>query len=233
MESIAAKFEQLQLEVANAARKAGRDPASVRIVLVTKFVEPSRILEAYQAGARDFGENRIQEFQSKKDGLPTDIAWHLIGSLQSNKVKDAVGQAALIHSLDRPELAAEIDRQAAKRNIPRVPCLIQVNSSGEETKSGFEAGDVVRFLASLSPESRVEIKGFMTIGPLTQDEALIRASFRKVRDLQAKARAAFPRLDFGILSMGMSADYKIAIEEGSTLIRVGSFVFGSRPAKAA
>ena len=227
-ETIALRLTALHEEIAEAARASGRDPASVKLVLVTKFVEPVRMLEAYAAGARDFGENRVQEFSDKREVLPRDIAWHLIGTLQTNKVKEVVGQAALIHSLDRPELAQALETQAAKRGVARVPCLVQVNTSGEASKSGFEAAQVAGFLKSFQPKA-VQIRGLMTIAPLTGEVAQIRGAFRRLRELRDQLRRDFPAFSFEELSMGMTHDFRSAIEEGSTLVRVGSYVFGPRP----
>lgn len=229
-ETIASRLASLHQEIAAAARGCGRDPASVKLVLVTKFVEIERIMEAYAVGARDFGENRVQEFKEKQPSLPPDIRWHLIGSLQSNKVKDVAGQAALIHSVDRPELAEAIEAHAAKRGLARVRCLIQVNTSGEASKSGFQSGAVAGFLKSYRPRA-LQICGLMTIAPLTEDDAQIRLAFRRLRELRDHLSRDFPELSLTELSMGMTHDFRIAIEEGSTLVRVGSYVFGPRPSQ--
>lgn len=205
--------------------RTGRDPEGVRLVLVTKTVEPQLVLEAYQAGERDFGENRVQEWQEKKDVLPQDIRWHLIGHLQTNKVKYIIGQVALIHSLDRLELADAIEKQAETRGIAEVPCLVQVNMSGEESKFGLDPAKVGDFVGQMSLRPLIRIRGLMSIGPLTKDAGKIRECFRKTRELQEELRKTFPQYSWNILSMGMSADYKIAIEEGANMLRIGSLVF--------
>lgn len=197
-------------------------------MLVTKTVEPARILEAYGSGERDFGENRVQEWQEKKAVLPQDIRWHLIGHLQTNKVKYVVGQVSLIHSLDRIELADAIEKQAKTKGILEVPCLIQVNMSGEESKFGLDLVKVEDFLKQMPLRPSIKICGLMVIGPLTEDAGKIRECFQKARELQERLKKEFPQCDWAVLSMGMSSDYKIAIEEGSTLLRIGTLVFGER-----
>ncbi|MFA5168801.1 MAG: YggS family pyridoxal phosphate-dependent enzyme [Candidatus Omnitrophota bacterium] len=207
---------------------AGRDPEGVRLVLVTKTVELQLILEAYQAGERDFGENRVQEWQEKKDVLPQDIRWHLIGHLQTNKVKYVIGQVALIHSLDRLELADAIEKQAKTRGIAEVPCLVQVNMSGEESKFGLNPAAVSDFVSQMFSRSSISIRGLMSIGPLTKDAGKIRECFRKTRELREDLKKKFSQYGWDILSMGMSDDFQIAIEEGSNMLRIGSLIFGKR-----
>lgn len=213
-------------------RRAGRSDMP-QIVAVSKTVPADKIREAYDAGLRQFGENRVQEYLEKKDLLPEDARWHLIGSLQTNKVKPllqafAAGRLELIESLDRAGLAREIEKQAAKMRLKKIPCLIQVDLTDEANKSGFRPEDVEDFVAAMPPESAIEIRGLMTIGPHTHDGDKVRECFREVRQLRDHLRGRFPEKNWEILSMGMSADYKIAIEEGSTLIRIGSAIFGQR-----
>ncbi len=201
----------------------------VKMVLVTKFVECSRIREAYDCGAREFGENHAQELRDKRLELPQDIQWHMIGRLQTNKVKYLVGHTALIQSLDRIELAEEIEKQALKKNIAQVDCLIQINSSDEPQKGGVFFSEAPAFLGTLMARfPRLRIRGLMTVGPETSDENRIRLCFRRTADLFNSLRVSYPSSTIDTLSMGMSSDYRIAIEEGATLIRVGSLVFGSR-----
>ncbi len=233
MNDIAVRLDQIREGIRLAALKAGRSPDEISFLAVSKTVEPERVAEAFRAGVRAFGENRVQNLLSKKSDpvlakLP--IQWHMIGHLQTNKVKQVIGEVSLIHSLDSVDLAVEIDRQASARGIRYVDCLIQVNSSGEETKHGFEL-DGVADLIPLMKKSRIRIRGLMTIGPLTEDQEKIRASFRAVRNLRDELQQKFSGYDWSILSMGMSGDYEIAIEEGATLLRIGSAVFGPRPAK--
>lgn len=192
-----------------------------------------RIQEVYEAGIRSFGENKIQEYLDKKDRLPADIEWHFIGRLQTNKVKPLVtaacsGQLALFQSLDRVEIAREIEKQAARAGLKRLACLIQVNSSGEKTKAGFQPQEVEGFLNELKADSVIDIMGLMTIGPHTDDVEKIRFCFQAIRKLRDELKGKFPEKCWEILSMGMSADYEIALAEGSTLVRVGTAIFGTR-----
>lgn len=227
MSEIAHRLVRLLDSVRDCALGCGRDPENVKVILVTKAVPCEGILEAYESGARDFAENRVQEWKEKKEKLPQDIRWHMIGNLQTNKVKDVLGSAVLIHSLDRKELALEIQRQAAKKGIPSVECLIQVNSSQEKTKHGFSAEEVEDAVAGLI-QPAIRLRGLMTIGPLTEDREKIRLAFRSVRFLRDRLSRKFPGGEWDILSMGMSGDYKIAIEEEATLLRIGSAVFGPK-----
>jgi pyridoxal phosphate enzyme (YggS family) len=229
--NIAEKIFSLKRSIEETAEKAGRGPESVRLVLVTKTVEPARILEAYQAGERDFGENRVQEWQEKKTALPQDVRWHLIGHLQTNKVKHVVGKVHLIHSLDRLELADAIEKHAKAKAIPSVPCLVQVNMSGEESKFGLDPAVVGDFVSQLSARPSVKILGLMCIGPLTEDDVRIRDCFRTTRELMEDLKMKFPQHAWDILSMGMSADYRIAIEEGANMLRIGSLAFPRDVAK--
>ncbi len=232
---IAQKIEALQASIREAGQQAGRRVEEIRLILVTKTVPLDRIQEAYAAGVRDFGENRMQEFLDKVETLPEDVKWHFIGHLQTNKVKylfgrpyEKCGVLPLIHSVDRPELADALDRQAKKTGIGPVPCLLQVNCSGETSKGGFEPEAVAGFAAGLAKDSALKVQGLMTIGPLTDDEAQVRASFQILKRLQGRLQKECPRFDWGILSMGMSGDYRIAIEEGANFLRIGALVFGER-----
>jgi pyridoxal phosphate enzyme (YggS family) len=228
MSDVLQKVEELKASVAEALRKAGRPAGSAQIVLVTKTVPPEKIREALASGLADLGENRVQELLEKQEALQSEnVHWHMIGHLQTNKVKQVVGRTVLIHSLDRLELAEEIERQADMKKIESVPCLIQVNSSDEASKFGLRPEDVEAFVAGLRTKA-IQVRGLMTIGPLTEDEGYIRDAFRETFQLQQKLKQKHPERDWDILSMGMSSDYKIAIEEGATLIRVGTAVFGER-----
>lgn len=226
-------LEQVREKIREAALKAGRKPEDIALIAVSKTMPAEKIADIYKQGVRAFGENKVQELTAKKSdpllaGL--GIEWHMIGSLQTNKVKQVVGETVMIHSLDRPELAQEIERQAEIKKIPQVDCLIQVNCSGETSKQGLAMNEVESFAAQLK-EKRIKIRGLMTIGPLTDDGAKIRAAFRSVKELQQSLKKKFPERDWSVLSMGMSGDYTIAIEEGATLLRIGSAIFGPRPVK--
>ncbi|MCM8774758.1 MAG: YggS family pyridoxal phosphate-dependent enzyme [Candidatus Omnitrophica bacterium] len=226
--SMADIITQLKESVAEKARAVGRMPEEVKIVLVSKTVEPERMLQAFEAGMRDFGESRVQEFLRKRKFFPPEIRWHMIGHLQTNKVKQVVGNVVLIHSLDRRELYEELDRQGRQKNVKEIDCLIQVNSSGEGTKSGFAPEEVSAFISELRKDSPVKIRGLMTIGAFSEDEKTVRDCFRKVKNLRDELVRNFPDHDWGILSMGMSSDYLLAIEEGANMLRIGSAVFGAR-----
>lgn len=234
---LARKISDLQNSIQSIAQRAHRDPKAMGLILVTKTVSCERIEEAFQAGIRDFGENKMQELLEKQPKLSSEIQWHFIGHLQTNKVKFLLedarlgGKLPLLHSLDRRELAEAIEKEARKRGLAKVPCLIQVNSSGETTKGGFKPEDVEKFVRELSPNSVLDIQGLMTLGPLTEDAAKTRQAFRSVAELQQNLKQSFPEKKWDILSMGMSSDYPIAIEEGSTLLRIGSAVFGPRSLK--
>ncbi|MBI3313375.1 MAG: YggS family pyridoxal phosphate-dependent enzyme [Candidatus Omnitrophica bacterium] len=225
---IAEKISALRDSIEEAARKAERRPEEIKLVLVTKTVSAGRIEEAFRAGICDFGENRVQELLEKKKQLPAGVRWHMIGHLQTNKVKQVLGEVVLIHSLDRPELAAVIEKEARGQGLKNVDCLIQVNSTGEKTKGGFDPREVPDFVGSLAQDSRIRICGLMTIGPLAGDEKKIRESFHSIKELQEKLKKDFPDKDWRILSMGMSGDYPIAIEEGANMLRIGSAIFGPR-----
>lgn len=216
----------LNNRVRDIALRAGRDPEEIRIVAVTKTIGPEKILEAYRAGQRCFGENRVQELTDKADRIPPDAEWHLIGHLQTNKVKAVVGKAALIHSVDSVRLAAEIEKRAAAMGR-NVDVLAEIKTTDEETKQGMLPSEFGGFLKAVAEFSRVRVLGLMTVGPLTGDREKIRSSFRGLRLLADEFRGkGFPELKY--LSMGMSDDYPIAIEEGAHFIRVGRAIFGER-----
>ncbi len=210
------------------AECAGRRVEEIRIVAVSKTVPAEKVRAVFDLGYTEFGENRVQELLSKKSELPEGVRWHMIGHLQTNKVRQILGRTVLIHSVDRIDLVREIERQAEKQALERVEALIQVNSSGEATKSGVEPERAADLAAAIAPGSPLRIRGLMTIGPLTEDTGKIRACFRSVKKMQEDFRRLFPEKDWGILSMGMSSDYEIAVEEGANLLRIGSAIFGSR-----
>lgn len=223
--TVLSSIQALRKSIDDTAERCGRKPADISLVIVTKTIEPFRIREAYDAGERDFGENRVQEWRDKIGELPADIRWHLIGHLQTNKVKYVIGQTALIHSLDRPELAVEIEKHARNKGISEVPCLLQVNMSREETKSGCDPEKIGDLMDAVLAASVIRLKGLMTIGPLTGDTEAVRLCFRKTRELFAALQKDYPQHPLNILSMGMSSDYKIAIEEGANMLRIGSLIF--------
>lgn len=224
---IADRIREIKERIRAACERAGRSPEEIELVLVTKSVDPENIKLAYGLGFRDFGENRVQEFLEKKEQLPADIRWHFIGHLQTNKVKKILGQAVLIQSLDRLELAQELQKEAQKQN-KTVDILLEVNISSEETKHGFKPGSVSAAVSEISRLDRLKPRGLMGIGPNTRDEEAIRRSFRLLAGLRTQLKDHFSGLDWHYLSMGMSSDFELAIEEGANLLRIGSAVFGPR-----
>jgi pyridoxal phosphate enzyme (YggS family) len=201
-----------------------------RLVAVSKTQPLEKVMEAYDAGQRAFGENKVQELCAKHEQLPKDIEWHLIGHLQTNKVKQVVPFVSVIHSVDSQKLIAEIDKQAAKSGRV-VPCLLQVHIATEETKFGFSPAELGTFLRSndIDRYQNVKVVGLMGMATLTEDREKIRQEFRSLKTTFDQLRSENIRgIDFRKLSMGMSSDYEIAIEEGSTLVRIGTTIFGTR-----
>ena len=206
-------------------------PANVKLVCVSKFHPESAVLEAYEAGERIFGESRVQELLDKQPNLPADIHWHFIGHLQTNKIKYIVPFVDLIHGVDSLKVLKEIDKQA--ENAGRVvSCLLQVHIAQEETKFGFSAGELAEMLESdeFREMKNVVISGLMGMATLTDNSSQIRQEFRKLKVLRDEIKQLYFTLNnsFTELSMGMSDDYLIAIEEGSTMIRIGTSLFGVR-----
>jgi pyridoxal phosphate enzyme (YggS family) len=221
---IAARLAELRDRVALAARRAYRDPAAVTVVLASKTQPPEAIRAAYAAGAREFGENYVQEAAAKQDALADlgDLRWHLIGHLQTNKVRDAASRFALIQSLDSARLAAALGRA---RPAPRMPVLIEVNAAGEASKSGAVAAEVERLIEAA--RAAVDILGLMTIPPAAPDPERARPHFATLREMRDRLAAA-TGLALSELSMGMTGDFEVAIEEGATIVRVGRAIFGER-----
>ena len=206
-------------------------PGSIKLIAVSKTHSTERILEAYNAGQRAFGENKVQDLVPKYEALPKDIEWHLIGHLQRNKVKLVVPFVSLIHSVDSEKLLSTIDQEAEKAER-EVKCLIQVHIAEEETKFGFTPDEAFRFFVDKRPAAykHVRIAGLMGMATLTDDTTRIRKEFFLLHDLFEKVRTEgnVTKEDFSTLSMGMSSDYPIAVESGSTMVRVGSAIFGKR-----
>jgi len=206
-------------------------PSEVLLVAVSKTKPIEALLQAYEAGCRDFGENKVQEMQPKYEALPKDIRWHLIGHLQSNKVKYIAPFVHCIHSIDSLKLLQEVNKQAAKAGRV-IECLLQIFIAEEDTKFGLSFEEAENLLASEEVKSlkNTKIKGLMGMATFTEDEAQIRREFRSLADFFAHAQSYNDgeRIALETLSMGMSGDYALAIEEGSSLVRVGSAIFGSR-----
>jgi len=208
-------------------QKINIDTSKVRLIAVTKYVNADKIIEAYEAGIRNFAENRYQDAEVKRKKLPPeiekDIIWHFIGHLQSNKAKKVTGNFEYIHSVDSVKLAEQISEEAKKKDIIQ-KILIQVNVSEEETKFGFELESIKEVFLKIIKLDSLSVQGFMTIGPNIDDEAVIRKTFIELRKLRDNFQEKF-NINLPELSMGMSNDYKIAIEEKSTMIRLGQVLF--------
>jgi PLP dependent protein len=226
--SIADNLKTVQGRIAAAAGRTGRDPSSVKLVVVTKTVDVERVREAVAAHATILGENRVQEAKEKIEKLGAVAHWHLIGRLQTNKARYAVRLFDMIHSVDSLELAKEIDKQAAKIN-KKQDVLIEVNIAGEASKAGVAIQDLTDLVRQAAKFEHISIKGLMTMPPFLDDPEALRPYFRKLRELAADiARENIPGLSMQELSMGMSGDFETAVEEGATLVRVGTAIFEER-----
>jgi PLP dependent protein len=215
--------------IAQACLRAGRRPEDVILVAVSKTVEPERIRQAYEAGLRDFGENRVQEANAKRASLSDlTVTWHLVGHLQSNKAKLARQLFHWVHSVDSLRLAEKLDHAAVCEG-ERLPVLLEVNLGGEATKSGVREEDVLDFVGQVAQLKTLELCGLMTVPPFFEKPEDVRPFFRRLRQLAEKVNAAsLPAVSMRELSMGMSHDYEVAIEEGATIVRVGTAIFGAR-----
>ena len=200
-------------------------PKSVTLVAVSKTKPNTAIMEAYVAGHRVFGENKVQDMVAKSEELPSDIQWHMIGHLQTNKVKYIAPFVSLIHGVDSLKLIKEIDKRAAQNNRI-IDCLLQIHIAEEETKFGLSDTEATQVLAYAKHLKNVRIKGLMGMATNTRDESIVRNEFAGLKELFLKFQSVSEHLQ--IISMGMSTDYEIAIEQGSTMIRVGSAIFGQR-----
>lgn len=221
-------YEAVKNNIEQACKRSNRDLSEVTLIAVSKTKPVSMLQEIYDAGARDFGENKVQELCQKYDELPQDIRWHMIGHLQRNKVKQVVGKAALIHSVDSYRLAQEISLQAQKQNI-MVPILIEVNIAKEETKFGIAKEDTIQLVEEISELPNLTIQGLMTIAPFVDDPEDNRPYFREIKQLSVDIKNKnIDNVTMDVLSMGMTNDYEVAIEEGATIVRVGTGIFGAR-----
>jgi pyridoxal phosphate enzyme (YggS family) len=223
-QEIRGNLERVEAAIRAACRRAGRSPGEVLLIAVSKTVEAERVKLAIAAGVAALGENRVQEARDKIETLGRPVPWHLIGPLQTNKAKDAVRLFDWIHSVDRLELARELDRRA--RAIGRtVDALLEVNVGDEPQKSGARPGEIKPLLDALVGLGGIRIRGLMAIPPAAPDPEQTRPHFRRLRELRDAAGLEH-------LSMGMSADFEVAVEEGATMVRVGTAIFGPRPARA-
>ncbi|MBR6281257.1 MAG: YggS family pyridoxal phosphate-dependent enzyme [Lachnospiraceae bacterium] len=219
---------QVEANIAAACKRAGRSRDEVTLIAVTKTKPVEMLQEAYDWGSRNFGENKVQEIMDKYDKLPSDIQWHMIGHLQRNKVKYIVDKVCLIHSVDSYRLAEEINIQAKKRGVV-VPILIEVNIADEQSKFGVRPEETMQLVREISSLDCVSIRGLMCIAPYVVDSEENRPFFRKIKALSIDiANENIDNVSMGILSMGMTGDYEVAIEEGATMVRVGTGIFGER-----
>ena len=225
---VAENLRQVRKNIDEACRSAGRDPGEVTLIAVSKTKPVPLLQEAYEAGARCFGENKVQEIMDKYPLLPPDIQWHMIGHLQRNKVKYIVDKAALIHSVDSLRLAQTIEQEAAKHDV-RVPILFEVNVAGEESKFGLKTTEVLPLVRTVSAFPHIEIRGLMTIAPYVNNPEENRQYFRELKKLSVDIAAEnINNVTMSVLSMGMTGDYQVAVQEGATMVRVGTGIFGER-----
>lgn len=228
MESIKNNISAIKEEIKQACLKSGRSPEEITIIAVTKTIDVERINYAVDCGLSNLGENKVQEIMDKYDAVAKGVKWNLIGHLQTNKVKYIIDKVELIHSVDSIKLAEEISRRAEKNNLIK-EVLVQINVAMEETKFGINIEDAVDFVKSASVFNNIRIKGLMTIAPYDEDVEKVRPIFRQLKKkFDELAQMNIPNTEMKYLSMGMSNDYNIAIEEGANMIRVGTAIFGKR-----
>lgn len=221
-------LEQVRKKIDEACDKAGRDREQVTLISVSKTKPLSMLMEAYEAGSRDFGENKVQELLDKMPQMPEDVRWHMIGHLQRNKVKYIVGKVYMIHSVDSLRLAEEISREAVKQQT-EVNILLEVNVAGEESKFGVMAEETEDLVRAASKLPGICVCGLMTIAPFVENAEENRQYFRKLRQLSVDIeRKNIDNVNMNVLSMGMTGDYSVAVEEGATYVRVGTAIFGER-----
>ncbi len=221
-------LKKVEENITAACKRAGRNRDDVTLIAVSKTKPMEMIVEAYEAGKRDFGENKAQEMKEKHDALADDIKWHFIGHLQTNKVKYVVGRATLIHSVDSYHLAEAIEKESAKKNLVS-DILIEVNVAHEESKFGLKTDEVEKLVREVSKLPHIRIKGLMTIAPYVENAEENRKIFKELKALSVDiSNKNIDNISMDILSMGMTGDYEIAVEEGATLVRVGTGIFGER-----
>jgi len=222
--NIASVIEKMR----SACQKASHNNSEVTLIAVSKTKPVSMLQEAYNAGMRDFGENKVQEIMDKYDKLPEDIRWHMIGHLQRNKVKYIIDKVSLIHSVDSLRLAEEISKEALKHNLI-MPILIEVNIADEESKYGVSPKECEELIRQISTLPNIQIKGLMTVAPFVDDPEDNRQYFRIMQQLSVDImQKNIDNVCMDILSMGMTGDYEVAIQEGATMVRVGTGIFGER-----
>lgn len=219
---------EVEQKICAACKRAGRDRSEVTLITVSKTNPVSSLKEAMDCGIRIFGENKVQEMLEKQEELPDDLEWHMIGHLQRNKVKYLMGRVALIHSVDSFRLAQEISKEAVKQNITQ-DILVEINVAEEESKFGITTNEAIDLVSEIANLPNIHIKGLMTIAPFVADPEENREVFRALKKLSVDIRRKnIDNVTMNVLSMGMTNDYEVAIEEGATMVRVGTGIFGKR-----
>ncbi len=225
---LASNLQEVERKIMEACDKAGRAREDITLIAVSKTKPVPMLQEIYNLGVRDFGENKVQELTDKEPQLPTDLRWHMIGHLQRNKVKQVIDKAVLIHSVDSVRLAKAIEAEAAKKDII-VQILLEVNVAEEDSKFGLKLDEVIPAVEEIATMPHVRIKGLMTIAPFVENPEENRTVFAQLQKLSVDiAEKNIDNVSVDILSMGMTNDYQVAIEEGATMIRVGTGIFGER-----
>lgn len=228
MEVIRENLEQVRKNIKESCEKVKRDPGEVCLIAVSKTKPIEDLREAYDAGARDFGENKVQELMDKIPQMPSDVRWHMIGHLQRNKVKYLIGKVCLIHGVDSVRLAEEISKESVKQNLI-TNILMEVNVAGEESKFGITPEEAVETATQIGKLPGVALKGLMTIAPYVTDPEENREIFNKLRQLAVDiSEKNIDNVTMNVLSMGMTGDYQVAVQEGATCVRVGTGIFGER-----
>ncbi len=221
-------LRHVEEKICQACDRSGRDRDDVTLIAVSKTKPIEDLKEAYRCGTRYFGENKVQEIMEKYPQMPGDVKWHMIGHLQRNKVKYIVDKVAMIHSVDSLRLAQTIQTEAAKEQVT-IPILLEVNVAGEESKFGLSVEEVIPLTEQISTMKNIHIQGLMTIAPYVDDPEENRWVFRELKKISVDIEEKnIDNVDMYVLSMGMTGDYEVAIEEGATMIRVGTGIFGSR-----
>lgn len=221
-------LQSVEENIKKACEKAGRKREDVTLIAVSKTKPVEMLQEIYDQNIRNFGENKVQEMCDKMEVLPKDIKWHMIGHLQTNKIKYIIGKTELIHSVDSLHLAQEISKQAVKHDV-QTDILIEINIANEQTKFGIDAGDTIQLVREIAALPNIHIKGLMTIAPFVENPEDNRLYFRRIYQLSVDiTKENIDNVNMDILSMGMTGDYMVAIEEGATMVRVGTGIFGER-----
>ena len=221
-------LQSVEENIKKACEEAGRKREEVTLIAVSKTKPVEMLQEIYDQDIRDFGENKVQEMCDKMEVLPKDIKWHMIGHLQTNKIKYIIGKTELIHSVDSLHLAQEISKQAVKHNV-QTDILIEINIANEQTKFGIDAGDTIQLVREIAELPNIHIKGLMTIAPFVENPEDNRLYFRRIHQLSVDiTKENIDNVSMDVLSMGMTGDYMVAIEEGATMVRVGTGIFGER-----